>query len=251
MLSNYLNRIRDNIVDTISTWPNQKKTEVYDSLDGGKAILRTQDQLDRYLYSFIKMHQAKLNIAFSNFSTFNINSYKKIQIIDYGCGQGIGSIALLDYLFSHKSVATANIDNIILIEPSDIALKQAQSYLEVGFSDINCELTNKTIDQITVNDLLTSQESIKLHVFSNILDMNVFSLDNLFDVIRKSQKGENYFICISPDYYSGNIRLDEFIQCFQNEVGYSVISERQDQISNPSNSNSSWKYYEKFFKVNF
>jgi hypothetical protein len=239
------------VVKTISTWSDTKKLEVYNSLDGGKAILKTQDQLDRYLFSFIKMHQAKLNVAFSNFSTLNLNNSKKIQIIDYGCGQGIGSIALLDYLFSHKNFTSADIDDIILIEPSDIALEQAQSYLRDGFPDINCKLTNKTIDKITVNDLVTSQESIKIHVFSNILDVNAFNLDDLFNVICKSQKEENYFICISPDYYSGNIRLDKFIECFQNKIGYSVISERQDQISNPSNSYSPWKYYEKFFKVNF
>lgn len=245
------NEIRNNVVSTInSTWSEERKNDAYNALDGGKAILTTQDHLDRYSFAFGKMHRAKLNAAFSTITDLNTINGNNIQLIDYGCGQGIGSIALLDYLFNLTEESTITINDIKLIEPSEIALNQASTYLSKCFSGFNSQLINKEIDQLDVSDLTTKEESIKFHIFSNIIDVNAFSLNDLFEMINKTQKGQNYFICVSPDYYSGNCRLDEFITYFKNNTNCLVISERQGEIENPSNPSKPWKDYEKVFKVN-
>lgn len=251
-MSDCFNQVRNNVVRVInSTWTEKRKNEAYGALDGGKAILTTQDHLDRYLFAFGKMHQAKLNAAFSTIGDLNTINGNNIQLIDYGCGQGIGSIALLDYLFNITDSITITINDIKLIEPSEIALNQAQIYLSECFSGFNSQLINKAIEQLDSKDLVTNEQSIKFHIFSNILDVNAFNLSNLFEIINKTQSGTNYFICVSPDYYSGNFRLDEFINYFKNSTDCLVISERKGEIDNPSNPSKPWQDYEKVFKVDF
>ncbi|MDQ6989587.1 MAG: hypothetical protein Q9M19_06860 [Mariprofundaceae bacterium] len=112
-------------------------------------------------------------------------------------------------------------------------------------------MINKGIEQLDSNDLETNEQSIKFHVFSNILDVNTFNLSNLFEIINQTQNGQNYFICVSPDYYSGNLRLDEFINYFKNSTDCLVISERKGEIDNPSNPSKPWQDYEKVFKINY
>jgi hypothetical protein len=250
-LKDCFNQVRDNVVSTVNSWSEERKKDAYNALDGGKAILTTQDHLDRYLFAFGNMHKAKLFHAISTITDLEALNGNNIELIDYGSGQGIGSIALLDYLFNLTKGETITINDISLIEPSEIALNQASKYLNQCFSGFNIKLINKTIELLDKGDLITNEEAIKFHIFSNILDVNTFSLSELYDSISQTQVGQNYFICVSPDYYSGNCRLDEFITYFKNDTDCLVISERQGEIDNPSNPSKPWKDYEKVFKVNF
>ena len=72
------------------------------------------------------MHQAKLQQAYH--SIFSNNHLpligQPIEIIDYGCGQGIGTICLVDYI-KEQTNRNCNVVKIKLIEPSVLALKRA------------------------------------------------------------------------------------------------------------------------------
>ena len=340
-LTTCFDQIRGKLVTTInSTWTKERKEKAFIALDKGKAILESQDHLDRYLFSYGKMHQAKLNQAFSTIKVLtsiksnevgqappiyvndasgaqcgilNLHSSIKqfwgrisvqklqdmqeslflnhheegitvcrnlpnkvmhvawlngaqdekdsfvekfgkedlffsapatvlhdIQLIDYGCGQGIGSIVFCDYLTNSTDSEIVNISNIKLVEPSEIALNQAKNYLIEYFSDPTIQLINKTIEQLDTSDLATDEQSVKFHIFSNILDIEYFNLANLFQVIKKSQRGQNYFICVSPDYPAANRRLDDFINYFKNNTDCFVISERKCQIKNSKNPSKPW-----------
>lgn len=70
---------------------------LYYELQRGKAILNNDDSLNMYLKSFGKMHKAKLDTAFAAIPYPERLANEKIEIYDWGCGQGTATICLLDF----------------------------------------------------------------------------------------------------------------------------------------------------------
>ena len=247
---NCFNEIRNKIVKNVNSWDDNRKKIAYQALNGGKAVLKNKDELDRYIFSFGKMHQAKLNCAFETIKDLNIINKKEFSIIDYGCGQGIGSIVLIDYLNSLS--LDFSISNVKLIEPSKIALQTAKKYIQSCVSIDNIELIKSDINEINPNNLKTSDKNVTVHIFSNILDVEGVDIESIFKNMTESITGVNYVVCVSPDYRSGNQKLDEFFEYFKDnfpDKEFIIISEWQGTIDNPKNSNSPWKGYEKVFKI--
>ena len=137
---------------------------VWEELNNGVDILTTYEQLSQYIFSYGKMHQAKLIQSLEvipNLQTL-INN-KDIQINDYGCGQGIGSIVFIDYL---KSIQATNftISKVKLIEPSELALKRASLNVKYCLKSIdqneNVLSIHKTLDNISIDDISTNSHSL-------------------------------------------------------------------------------------------
>ena len=61
-------------------------------------MINNEKHFNIYISSYGDMHQAKLFEAFYLIDEYYRVNEKKIQIIDYGCGQGIGSMVFLDIL---------------------------------------------------------------------------------------------------------------------------------------------------------
>ena len=64
----------------------------------------------------------------------------------------------------------------------------------------------------------------EFHLFSNILDIDEFSLTNLLKLIEFNFSGDNYFICVSP--YINDIRtsrLDAFVKYFSKKANFKKI----------------------------
>jgi hypothetical protein len=72
---------------------------------------------------------------------------------------------------------------------------------------------NKYIDNLKSSDLVSEVNNIKIHLFSNIIDVESFSLDNLHNLILSSFQGLNRFICTSPNN-NRKCRLDDFCELF-------------------------------------
>ena len=92
-------------------------------LNHGTAVLSNEEQLCCYIASYGEMHKGKLEKAFESFPWRELNS--NIEIIDWGCGQGIASVHFVSKLrdFNHLS----KLQKITLIEPSTVALERAKS----------------------------------------------------------------------------------------------------------------------------
>jgi len=190
---------------------------IFASLNRGKAILHNDDQLSQYLYSYGKMHHGKLQYAYIELFKDLIrnpqfNNSAQIEIIDYGCGQGIASFILLNEL-NNIEFPIENISKITLIEPSKIALKRADFFLNKSTKIVK---VNKYLNDITTDDIKTSDSAIKIHLFSNILDMadadepgKDFSIERLAKNIKCSQSKDNYFVCVSV---RNGENLDEFAE---------------------------------------
>src|SRR5690606_9506998 len=73
-----------------------KSDSIFNSLQRGVKILESESQLFAYMYSLGDMHNKKLLSAFETLpSKFYEN---EINLIDWGCGQGIASISFFDFL---------------------------------------------------------------------------------------------------------------------------------------------------------
>lgn len=192
----------------LSLLPNDKIVldKLYNDLKRGKDILDDEIHLNMYLRCFGKMHRAKLDTAFACLPDISSIFSEEIEIYDWGCGQGTASICLLDFLRSkniaHKIVA------INLIDPSAPATQRAREVLSC-YEGIRINVVNKVFDDLDEQDFVRSNHR-KLHLFSNILDVDAFDLAQFTHLFQKSFFGSNYFICVGP-YYFNNKRVDEFI----------------------------------------
>lgn len=228
---------------------------VYDELERGVAKLDSYEQLSQYIFSFGLMHQAKLQQAFESlFSSSCLTLIgQNIEIIDYGCGQGVGVVCFVDYIKAYTN-RNCSITEVKLIEPSELALKRAVLNVRYSLKSFNQSenvfAINKNFDKITQNDLVTQITTTKFHIFSNIIDVEDFNIRYLQEKISVTQQGINFFICVSPNTTQRrNQRLDWFQQQFINKGNVTPISNRETDIPNPRNTARPWKRYERIFKA--
>ena len=196
--------------------------EIFWSLQRGVKVLTEQNQLLAYLNSYGKMHFAKMMSALRSVEESNFED--KLEIFDWGCGQGLATVCFLEHLTEQN--INNSIIRITLIEPSEIALKRASLHVRKFSQDSQITTINKDLDSLELNDLKNNNDRTKVHLFSNILDIDMFSMNDLIDKIKVNFTGKNVFICASP--YVSNFktqRLDNFTQAFKNNDNYQIISE--------------------------
>jgi hypothetical protein len=200
-----------------------EKDEVYNSLGRGVAILESESQMYSYMNSFGSSHHAKMISALDKILFNEIRN--DLEIFDWSCGQGLASMVFYEYLQS-KSI-NLKIKSVTLIEPSNICLQRAS--LHVNHFDKNCIIRTvcKDIDSLKNNDIRSNQSNIKIHFFSNILDVEDFSISNLIGLIENTQKGLNYFVCVSPYITDTKAdRVDSFSRHFSKFNSYELLGEK-------------------------
>lgn len=192
---------------------NPDSKRFYDSLLRGVKILDDERELFAYMVAMGKMHQAKLVSAFDAFDFNSLNG--KVNIIDWGCGQGMATMSLLDHL--NKKGITADIHDVILVEPSRLALERGGLHTLKFDDTVNLITINNLLDGVTA-DHLNGLEGNTIHLFANILDIDAVALKPLIDLIRNNLSGENIFFCTSPYQHSTKTnRLDTFLNGFRDD----------------------------------
>ncbi len=213
-LNNIVNLSFDSIIElNISLVPERYRScaWLYPGLDHGTAVLTTEEQCNAYIAAYGNMHQSKINEVLDKINSHDFTN-TDIQIIDWGCGQGLASICLFDFFNKHN----INIDlvkKVVLIEPSEIALDRALLHLNTYLRNNNKTVAvKKYIDDVTEEDI-SSEEPVTLHLFSNILDITSIDLLRLANCIKTNLKGLHYFFCWGP-LNQGNNRIDSFWNYF-------------------------------------
>lgn len=212
-------RIRDISTSQLDLSPN--RDEVFYSLSRGVAILEQEEQLYSYMNSYGLMHKAKLVSAFSNLPFGNIKDCR-IELFDWSCGQGIASIVLFEFLRDHNIHLA--LDAITLIEPSRIALERASLHVLHFLPNIKIRTILKDMDSLANADIETTYEKVKIHMFSNILDVEAFSMVRLINLLNQTSGGLNYFICVSP--YINDLktaRFESFVNGFSKNEAFDII----------------------------
>ena len=202
--------------------------KLYNDLKRGTGILDDEPHLNMYLRSFGKMHKEKLDTAFECLPDIASIFSEDIEIYDWGCGQGTASVCLLDFLQS-KHILHRNI-KINLVEPSVPATRRANEVISCYGENITINVVNKVFDDLTSQDF-THSNSRKLHLFSNILDVDAFDLAQFTLLFQSSFFGSNYFVCVGP-YYSNNKRVDDFITATDPDNMYGILNKERGMWKN-------------------
>lgn len=207
----------------------------------GATIYDDETQLNAYMAAYIPWHKGKLFHTFENLPFGALSG--DISIIDWGCGQGMASLCLYEYAKSHN--LNTKVHEIILIEPSEIALNRAEFILsqidnKVKISKINCLL-----DEVTENDIRLFNNHKVIHLFSNILDIQGINLKHLSEILFVNSKSDNFILCVSPYYPTdGNRRIDAFLRYFSNGLSFFYKDEKHEKQSR-----ADYTYYIKAFRL--
>ena len=170
------------------------------ALERGRGILDDVDKLDQYLYTYGNMS----NKQWQNLTKYNFFIEEKdTTIIDYGCGQGLSLLNLIDkWVPDNEGDTWAKFTRTItLIEPSAIALNRAKAIAEVHFPELEIKTINKRLEDLDEQDLKFEHSPVTIHIFSQVLDI---PLHESFDVIEffekiTSSKGLHYILIVSHD----------------------------------------------------
>ncbi len=231
----------------------------------GVKILNSESELFSYLRRFGNMHKAKLEAAFAE--PFPNSFSSKIDVIDWGCGQGIASMIFIE------KYGVNIVNNITLIEPSEKAIKRASLHIKKYNSAISIKTICKKLDDLTEQDLKKSSIDTTIHLFSNILDIDDYKQSHLIDLIETTQSNTNYFVCVSPwinDYIKME-KIESFKRYFEKKYAltFQLLKEKSNgkigtywKCNNHNNlcddhsqkiigyCNSKWTRIIKVFKVN-
>lgn len=181
-----------------------------------KNPLHQYDDLVTYMALYGNAHYQRIATVIDQANIplqFQVNKNQKVCVIDYGCGQGIATLAFIDQLIE------ANIQipqlKVVLIEPSAIALNRAIHWIEkkAKQADLELELITHccTFDELQKDTLVQHiDQALCFHLLSNILDMyssGAFSLANLVQIM-KNPTSASMVIAVSPNFYTGNQGFD-------------------------------------------
>ena len=199
------------------------RNKLYQDLERGKGILDDEDHLNMYLHSFGKMHKAKLDAAFGCIPDISEIFSEEVEIYDWGCGQGTASVCLLDFL--HSKNISPNIKHFCLVEPSIAAVERATQVIESFCSAYFVKSITKDFDSLSPEDFKKSNIR-KVHLFSNILDVEAFDLARFIHLFQQLFGSDNYFVCVGP-YYSNNRRVDEFVAATAPDIMYVTMNKER------------------------
>lgn len=200
LVENEKNLTLDKVIDiSENLLPENKRFAPWTWLNHGVSLLLSEDELNAYMLAYGEMHEVKCRAAFQNFPFDRI--YNNVEIIDWGCGQGLASLVLMEML-SDRGLEHF-VKKITLIEPSQSALNRAKINLcqrVCGSAEvvaINKFLpSNSAVPENEVTEFISTQPNT-IHIFSNILDIPTVNLRKLSQIISNNNR-MTYVICVGP-----------------------------------------------------
>lgn len=211
--------LRSVSVEFTKRLPVELSSELYTNIQHGVCQLQSEPELNMYIHALGLMHEAKLQYAFEHLSDDFIN-HQTIDIIDYGCGQAVGTICYADFL--HKNGFSQQVRRVVLIEPSEIALKRAALHASCFFPQAEIITCLKGFDDLEEDDLCVDEEIPTLHILSNVIDLadDYFDLERFVGLINQCSIGDNHYLCIEPhfDYEEKDERLERFVDLLDAEA---------------------------------
>ena len=157
--------------------------------------LTTEPRLCAYTYAFGAVREARLRRAFSHLS--NIFAQRDVELIDYGCGVGLGALVYHDLLLE-RGLPLTSVRRITLIDPTPRCLERAALHARVCFPGAELRTICKYTDELQTADTTSDAKLHTLHIFSQIADMEVPSIAHLAATICAGLHGPNYFACVTP-----------------------------------------------------
>jgi hypothetical protein len=219
-------KVWDIAFDFVRKLPSDLCDELHESLNRGVDVLDSEPLLQMYIYAFGKMHKAKLQYAFEHMHK-NTVKYSEVEIVDYGCGQGLATICYHDYLQEHN--IGQKVKRIILIEPSSMALSRAELLCARFFPEAEIIAINKQFDNLAKEDLNLSSEIPTIHLLSNILDVESYDLQHFSQIVKEQSVGDNEYVIVSPIQNANRMkRLKDFVTILNNNLCFEQYLDKHE-----------------------
>lgn len=188
-------------------------------IDYGRGVIQNDIQADYYLAAYGELHMKKLGRLFGRYSHMIRLKGNDFEIIDYGCGQGLATIGLID-VFPEEHLQ--HLKRITLIDYSSFNLGRAENYLRHILNKHG--LDTKCTIRIVEASLPTAQDNFVhpcvesptiIHLFSNILDIDWIDLKKMADSIIHSGDGsEHYVLATHPGTSNCDINGNRMFEFF-------------------------------------
>ena len=203
------------------------------TLEHGTAVLETEEQCCAYMAAYGPMHRHKLIRALdeNEFPYKNLNN--GVEIYDWGCGQGIGTVAIIEKLRQFGWLS--KLKKVTLEEPSNVSnvarqravlhVRQALWGQNIEITDVPYYLPSDYGDNSNSITEIAVHEPCAIHIFSNILDIEAVSLKGASKMITSSG-GQHIALCIGPANLNES-RINTFSYYFKKE-GLRVFTEFRD-----------------------
>ncbi len=176
----------------ILSLPETKQKELKENLSHGKALLKSKDQMKAYLHHYGQMHREKLLRAYKHIPSDFLKS--SFSVIDWGCGQGLASMVLSEYV-PNEDIVT----DFILIEPSVLCLSQANANLTWSNPKSMVDVLRKREEEVEATDICVQERKV-LHLLSNVVDMPEFSGNGIRRFVFANINLNHLIIGVSPFY---------------------------------------------------
>lgn len=193
-------------------------------LNHGINLLASDVALNCYMSAYGDMHVTKCRAAMMNFPFNDIQG--GIEIVDWGCGQGIGSATIIEVLRQRNLFQWLR--KITLIEPSHSAIERANDNIRTlthGTVKIDVKNlflpANDIVEGETLNSIGYRYNNI-IHVFSNILDVTAIDLGIVAKMVASAQ-GKHFVLCIGPQNGAA-YRIEKFCSVFGEQNYFSQIN---------------------------
>lgn len=192
-------------------------------LQHGVNLLASEMALNCYMSAYGDMHATKCRAAMMNFPFNEIQG--SIEIVDWGCGQGIGSATIIEVLRQRNFLQWLR--KVTLIEPSHCAIERAYHNIRT--------ITRGTVEIDVKNQFLPASGNVEgetlspigyrynnvIHVFSNILDVTTIDLGEVARMVA-SAHGKHFILCVGPKNGAA-YRIEKFCSVFGEQNYFSHI----------------------------
>lgn len=200
------------------------------TLEHGTAVLETEEQCCVYMAAYGPMHQHKLIRALDE-DEFPYEALNNgVEIYDWGCGQGIGTVAIIEKLRQFGWLS--KLKKVTLEEPSNVARQRAVLHVgqalggqNIEIADVSYYLPSDYGDNSNSITKIDVREPCAIHIFSNILDIEAVSLRGVSKMITSSG-AQHIALCIGPANLNES-RINTFSYYFKKE-GLWVFTEFRD-----------------------
>jgi len=196
---------------------------LYASLERGTAILKTEEQVDKYMQAFGRKHYVKFTTLFKSVPQKIFDGF--FDVVDWGSGPGLGIIALDDFCRrTLNRTIESKVREITMIEPSEAALQRALIHAKLLFPESLIKPIPKRFRELEKSDFPQSALGVpRLHLFSNILDLNMFkegqNTKQISDLIKNTFCRDEIFLCVSPTYNNVKQTFTAFIASLISKKG--------------------------------
>ena len=84
-------------------------------------------------------------------------------------------------------------------------LKRGAMHIRKFVPDVEIVTVNKSLNDLAQDDIKTSEDLLKIHIFSNILDIEEIDIQRIAEYTSEKFNGHNLFVCVGP-YYGTSFR---------------------------------------------